>query len=360
MKIRLFTALSCIVGLVWLVLSGTQPMAAQSPYPLVEEFDSAAGFTSTDPANVYVDEANSRAVLNVTRSTTRLLWRTVPDLSSGDFRLIVKGQFNNANNNCAVGVYLTEGLPAFNEFHPGTTIYFGFFGGGCPNSFYHINASWGYPNMQGYNTHQGYECGGSNGTIIPISLGVPYTAELEILSSQGTGTLSIFDAAGNLVGSLTGPAGFQADFGTLNVLSLGLVAGNDWPSCSGYVDSVRIEPIFSPLPAIVDIDPDTLNLKDKGKWITAYIEVPDGYDVADINVGTVTLEGTIPAEAHPTEVGDYDDDGITDLMVKFDRSALIEYLDATTGEVTLTVSGELNDGTPFEGSDTITVIDQGK
>jgi hypothetical protein len=32
------------------------------------------------------------------------------------------------------------------------------------------------------------------------------------------------------------------------------------------------------------------------------------------------LEGTIPAEDHPTEIGDYDDDGITDLMIKFDRA----------------------------------------
>ena len=43
------------------------------------------------------------------------------------------------------------------------------------------------------------------------------------------------------------------------------------------------------------------------------------------------------------------------MMVKFDREALIDYLDGTTGEVTLTVSGEVA-GTPFEGSDTITVI----
>lgn len=114
------------------------------------------------------------------------------------------------------------------------------------------------------------------------------------------------------------------------------------------------------IPATIDINPQTLNLKSKGRWITAYIELPDGYDVADIDVGTVTLADTISAEDHPTEVGDYDEDGITDLMVKFDRQALVEYLDGTTGEVTPTVSGELSGGTPFEGSDTITVINPGK
>lgn len=120
----------------------------------------------------------------------------------------------------------------------------------------------------------------------------------------------------------------------------------------GYIDLVT--------QASIDIDPDVLNLNCNGKWVTAYIELPDGYDVAEIDVGTVTLEGTIPAEAHPTEVGDYDKDGIPDLKVKFARKALIEYLGGTTGDVTLTVSGKLNNNTPIEGSDTIRVINPGK
>ncbi len=44
--------------------------------------------------------------------------------------------------------------------------------------------------------------------------------------------------------------------------------------------------------------------------------------------------------------------------MKFDRQELISYL--SVGDVTLTVTGELNDGTPFEGSDTIRVINKGK
>jgi hypothetical protein len=70
----------------------------------------------------------------------------------------------------------------------------------------------------------------------------------------------------------------------------------------------------------------------------------------------VTLEGVIPAVLFPNAIDDYDDDGIADLMVKFDRQALINYLDGTTGEVILTVAGELSDGLPFKGTDTITVI----
>ena len=134
---------------------------------------------------------------------------------------------------------------------------------------------------------------------------------------------------------------------------------SSWIGYYGIVGVYTGMPSFL-LTAVIDVDPDTLNLKSKGKWITAHIELPEGYDVADIDVSTVMLEGTIAAEDAPTEIDDYDNDGIPDLMVKFDMQALIEYLDGTTGKVALAVSGELSDGMTFEGSDNITVINPGK
>ncbi|MCK4529131.1 carboxypeptidase regulatory-like domain-containing protein [candidate division WOR-3 bacterium] len=108
----------------------------------------------------------------------------------------------------------------------------------------------------------------------------------------------------------------------------------------------------------IDFDPDTLNLQSKGKWVTTYIELPEGYDVSAINVSTVMLNDQVQAEMKPTEIGDYDDDSIPDLMVKFDRSAIQEILEVGD-EVVITVTGELINGTPFEGSDTIRVIEKG-
>ena len=106
--------------------------------------------------------------------------------------------------------------------------------------------------------------------------------------------------------------------------------------------------------ALIDIDPDTLNLKSKGKWITCYIQLPEGFNVEEIDVNTVRLEDNIPAEW-----GDIQD-GV--LMVKFDRATVIEYirdvLGVTEGEVTLTVTGRVA-GTLFIGTDTITVIQRG-
>jgi hypothetical protein len=129
----------------------------------------------------------------------------------------------------------------------------------------------------------------------------------------------------------------------------------------GIIDEVRIYDralVPGPIEAMVDIDPDTLNLNSKGKWITCYIELPEGYDVDDIDVSTIKLNDQVPAESHPTGIGDEDDDGVPDLMVKFDREAVQEILQAGD-EVEITVTGELEDETPFEGSDTIRVIDKG-
>jgi hypothetical protein len=85
--------------------------------------------------------------------------------------------------------------------------------------------------------------------------------------------------------------------------------------------------------------------------------MPGGYDVNGIDVSTIMLNDKVQAEVHPTEVEDYDNDDITDLMVKFDRSAVQEILEVGD-DVKITITGELIDGTPFEGSDTIRVIDK--
>jgi len=119
---------------------------------------------------------------------------------------------------------------------------------------------------------------------------------------------------------------------------------------------------FTFIPATINIDPDTLNLNSEGKWITCYIELSEGYNVAKISLDSVTLECSSYtasiAENGPFEVGDYDGDGIPDLMVKFDRNNLITYLKNCGNlldQVSLGIIGSIDDKV-FGGSDTIKVI----
>jgi len=106
----------------------------------------------------------------------------------------------------------------------------------------------------------------------------------------------------------------------------------------------------------VDFDPDTLNLKSKGKYVTVYIELPPDYDVGQIDVSSVMLNEVVPALTKPTEVGDYDGDGIPDLMVKFDRAAVQEILQVGE-QVEVTITGKAA-GVTFQGADTIRVLDK--
>lgn len=123
------------------------------------------------------------------------------------------------------------------------------------------------------------------------------------------------------------------------------------------------------LVANMNVNPDILNIKSGGKYITTYTEIP-GYDVHNINLATVYLVSPSgnaePVKiGAPATVGDYDGDGEPDLMVKFSRTNMVSYLDKTDAsgsgtkinkQVDLIITGELENGTPFEGTDTIRVI----
>ncbi|MHC4640828.1 MAG: hypothetical protein ACYS32_04225 [Planctomycetota bacterium] len=104
-----------------------------------------------------------------------------------------------------------------------------------------------------------------------------------------------------------------------------------------------------PIQAIVDFDPDVLNLASQGNWITSYIELPEEYDVADIEPGSILLEGDI----EPQQFWLTGDQQIA--IAKFARSDVQTILEV--GEVELTITGQLTDGTLFEAKDTIEVVD---
>ena len=174
------------------------------------------------------------------------------------------------------------------------------------------------------------ESGIFNGTGIPTSGGVihQYTFDWDALARGEDGVTVSVDSDGDGV--------FERTF----------VAGSE---LTGDQFILHTE-------TFIDFDPNVLNLRARGGLVTVYIELPEGFDVNDIDVSTILLNGTVPALEWPYEVGDYNDNGIPDLMVKFDRRAVHEVVEV--GEsVEIAITGEV-DGIPFMAVDTIRVIGQ--
>ncbi len=104
-------------------------------------------------------------------------------------------------------------------------------------------------------------------------------------------------------------------------------------------------------------------------WVSYLSEMEN--ESENIDISTVRLLDDIPAitdtkyewvTAEESYLFDYDDDGIVEYMVKFDRQELIKLLSDVDGDtlVPLKVTGKLSDGTSFSGIDTIRVIEQRK
>ncbi|MEK6699725.1 MAG: hypothetical protein AABZ10_11880, partial [Nitrospirota bacterium] len=116
----------------------------------------------------------------------------------------------------------------------------------------------------------------------------------------------------------------------------------------------KVDDLALPLQAKLDIDPDTINLKSKGRWITAYIELPEGFAPGDVAVSSILLNGQVPASLQPVGMDDCDNDGVAELMVKFDRQAVQEIL-PEGNQVELTVTGKVA-GLDFMATDPVSVI----
>ncbi|MFC1799882.1 FlgD immunoglobulin-like domain containing protein [Candidatus Eisenbacteria bacterium] len=114
--------------------------------------------------------------------------------------------------------------------------------------------------------------------------------------------------------------------------------------------------VVVPVEAGIDVTPDVFNLNSRGRFVTCYIELPFGYDPMDIDETTVRLCDSLEALDDPVEIGDYDEDDIPDLMVKFLRSEVIGILGDGI-EAELTVTGQVLDET-FVGSDIVRILHQ--
>ena len=136
------------------------------------------------------------------------------------------------------------------------------------------------------------------------------------------------------------------------VPGVGMVKEVDYWARETQVPPLTSELISVIIAADFDIGRDTLRLKSNARWITCYIRFPAGYNLADVVPGSILLDVDGNGVVTPNRTRFHKAKQM--LIVKFEQSEVQNFLDA--GEAELTISGELTDGTKFEGSDTITVI----
>jgi hypothetical protein len=121
------------------------------------------------------------------------------------------------------------------------------------------------------------------------------------------------------------------------------------PRVSGGRIDIGADEREAAIAATVALKPKTLNLAANARTISCSIRLPAAYSVRNIVVSSVRLNGEI-APVWST----IDEDGLK-LLVKFDRAQVEPMLTGEENPVSLTVTGSLNDGAGFEGSDTIGV-----
>ena len=109
---------------------------------------------------------------------------------------------------------------------------------------------------------------------------------------------------------------------------------------------------YSPtIPAEARIVPRTINLASKGNWLTCYIRPPEEYDVFEIDSGSILLE----CEIEPQFLLVDEQEQIA--TARFTREDILPILEV--GDIDLKITGRFTDGTVFEASDVIRVINKG-
>jgi hypothetical protein len=106
---------------------------------------------------------------------------------------------------------------------------------------------------------------------------------------------------------------------------------------------VTLDVLYPPVDAAaVDLEPGTLNASSGGSWVFATVELPSGYDPADLVLETVRCLDTVPADPAFTEYVDFNNNGVTDRKMRFDRAAVIAAL--PEGDVVeVVVTGEIRE-----------------
>ena len=147
------------------------------------------------------------------------------------------------------------------------------------------------------------------------------------------------------------PSGSMFPIGETEVVCTAIDDAGNQATCF-FIVTVEL---MQDIRASIRFSPRTLNLRSAGKWVTCSIALPEGYDVGDIDTESIRLEGELAVCSSSRSR--------RTLRVKFDRQELVAYIESLgidlPADVELVVSGQLSDGTKFEGNDTIRVTGPG-
>ena len=138
---------------------------------------------------------------------------------------------------------------------------------------------------------------------------------------------------------------------------------------NGYAQVVEVDVDVKPTSC-----PNPLNVASRGVLPVAVVG-SDVFDVSTIDVSTIELEGVPPLRSNIEDVATpfegpkedcFDDctedggDGLLDLTLKFSRQDIVAALgDVEDGDcITLTLTGDLLDGTPIMGEDLVWIIEK--
>jgi len=123
--------------------------------------------------------------------------------------------------------------------------------------------------------------------------------------------------------------------------------------------TVSPTPVSSPtetpsiINATVEIKPETINLKSKGKF-KAFITLPSPYSVNNIDVDTIECEGAQAIDGKVEKNRFSATFRVQDLDLGFEIKFFKGSKDKKV-EITLDVTGKLKDGTEFKGSNTVKI-----
>lgn len=142
--------------------------------------------------------------------------------------------------------------------------------------------------------------------------------------------------------------------GSHNIIFYGRDAsGNDGSSLRVFF-SVKIMFVH----VCMDYQPDVMKLNSVGKLLFVCVEPSEAFNLSEVDVSSLRLNGTISPESESVRTEDYDGDTVPELVMTFNWTeiselALSEHI--MHGNLVLALDGQLCDGTSFEGSDAVIV-----